>query len=56
MEIQLFDISGKNVFIDNQLITSGEQLFSIPTGNLPAGTYVFVLTLDGKQSRGLITK
>lgn len=56
VEIQLFDISGKNVLVDNQFITAGQQLFSISTGNLPAGTYVFVLTLDGKQSRGLITK
>ncbi len=42
--------------IDNQLVILRHPLFWLRNGNLPNGGCVFVLTLDGKQSRGIITK
>lgn len=54
--ISLFDLSGKLVAQDRQVVMPGTQLISIATGNLHSGAYVYVLTLSGKQSRGLLAK
>lgn len=56
VKIQLFDLSGKRIFIDNQYITTDGQPISISTNNLPSGQYIFELSIGDKISRGLIAK
>ena len=49
--VQLFDITGKLVYIENMgKKSAGKNNVSINAGNLPAGMYMYRITSDGKAS------
>ena len=49
LDIQLMDVTGRTISQStvNVASTSGTQTFSIPTGTLPAGSYLVKITADG---------
>jgi PKD repeat protein len=51
-EIAIFDIYGVKKWSQNKLLNQGNNIYSVPTGNLPAGPYFFrVTTVYGTLSR-----
>lgn len=56
VQVTLYNLAGSRVLHYNQILMHNTSTITIQTSNLPRGGYIYILTIDGKQSRGLIAK
>lgn len=56
VKIELLDLAGRTILQENQLVMPGQTQVAVPTSHLPSGGYIYLLTINGKQARGLVAK